>query len=330
MRLRAVGGVVLALVFMPVGMAAGSVPHAAVADFDGDGVSDLSVLRPDGRWFIRPSGLGCCWSFSWGYTIRPDARAVPGDYDGNRSTDPAMFSPTEGTWQIMPSNGTGAYIVPFGQSGDVPVPADYDGNGSTDPAVYRPANGHWYILHQPDVTEVAFGQSGDVPVPGDYDGDGRADVAVFRASIGSWIVLRSTDGGETSDSFGLATDTLVPADYDGDGRTDLAVYRDAESAWWIRRSGDGAVEVQTWGKPGDLVAPGDYDGDGRTDIAVYEPSTGRWLIMGRVAEAELGTAEDVPVAGAYLPGATPSRARAASAVSAGWHSAFRKFGHQVG
>ena len=306
MRLGAVTGVVLALGLQPGVVAAEAVPHAVVADFDGDGISDLSVLRPDGGWYIQPSGLGCCWGFSWGYAVNPDARAVPGDYDGNRSTDPAMFSPADGTWQIMPSNGTGAYIVPFGQFGDIPVPADYDGDGTTDPAVYRPGNGHWYILHRPNVTDVAFGQSDDVPVPGDYDGDGRADPAVFRPAVGSWIVMRSTDGGETSEVFGLATDTLVPADYDGDGRTDAAVYRAAEGSWWIRHSGDGAVEVRTWGGPGDLVAPGDYDGNGTTDPAVFQPSTGTWLIMGGATVAGPGAAGDVPVAGAYLPG--PHRA----------------------
>lgn len=287
MKLWVAGLALMAL--LPVAPAAAEVRHAAVADFDGDGRSDLALLRPQGGWYIQPSGLACCWGFTWGYELNPDSRPVPGDYDGNLSTDPAMFSPSAGTWQVMPSNGTGAYIVPFGRTGDVPVPADYDGNGATDLAVYRPGDGTWHILRQP---AVGLGQPGDIPVPGDYDGDGKADPAVFRPATGEWITPRGAD------TFGTAADTLVPADYDGDGRTDAAVYRDG--SWSIKHSADGSVEARTLGAPGDLVAPADYDGDGRTDPAVYRPATGTWLI-GTGQQVTLGGADDIPVAGSYLP-----------------------------
>lgn len=289
MRLWAAGLAVAALALVSVTSAQASVPHAAVADFDGDGRSDLALLRPEGGWYIQPSGLACCWGFTWGSPLNPDSRPVPGDYDGNLSTDPAMFSPSAGTWQVMPSNGTSAYIVPFGRTGDLPVPADYDGDGATDPAVYRPSDGTWHIMRQ---QTISLGQPGDVPVPGDYDGDGKADAAVFRPATGEWITQHGTE------VFGTAADTLVPADYDGDGRTDHAVYRDG--SWSIRHSTDGGVEVQTLGGPGDLVAPADYNGDGRTDPAVYQPATGTWLIMG-ADPAVLGGVDDRPVAGSYLP-----------------------------
>src|SRR5689334_23059853 len=80
MRLWVAGIVVLALV--PVLPAAASPSrHAAVADFDGDGRTDLAVLRADGGWYIQPSGLACCWGFTWGYALPADARPVPADYD---------------------------------------------------------------------------------------------------------------------------------------------------------------------------------------------------------------------------------------------------------
>jgi hypothetical protein len=295
MWLRALGTALLVLLVMVPPAAAEPVKHAAVADFDGDGISDFSVLKPNGGWYIQPSGLRCCWGFTWGYPLPADARPVPADYDGNLSTDPAMYLPADGTWQVMPSNGTGAYIIPFGQPGDQPVPADYDGDGRTDFAVYRPDTAQWFVLGGPT---VVFGQTGDIPVPGDYDGDGRADIAMFRPADGTWNVLRSSDGGQTSEAFGMAGDTLVPADYDGDGRMDPAVYR--AGSWSIRLSGDGSIETQTLGEPGDLVAPGDYTGDGRTDPAVYRPSTGTWLLLGGPG-VTLGSPEDTPVAGTYLP-----------------------------
>src|SRR6266496_3156381 len=164
MILRAVGVIVVLGAVGVSSAAAEPVRHAAVADFDGDGISDFSVLKPDGGWYIQPSSLRCCWGFSWGYALPAGARPVPGDYDGNLSTDPAMFLPADGTWQVMPSNGTGAYIVPFGQSGDIPVPGDYDGDGRTDFAVFRPSNGTWYIRYSATAatTSVQFGTNCDI------------------------------------------------------------------------------------------------------------------------------------------------------------------------
>jgi len=52
----------------------------AVADFDGDGDTDVSVYRPsNGRWYIE--GMG---NFKWG--LAGDL-PVPGDYDGDGTTD---------------------------------------------------------------------------------------------------------------------------------------------------------------------------------------------------------------------------------------------------
>ena len=84
---------------------------------------------------------------------------MPGDYDGNGTTDIAVFS--NGQWYVKgqpPSRRSGA-------SGDVPVPGDYDGNGTTDIAVFR--NGQWYVKGQPPFPQI-WGTNCDIPQPLPY------------------------------------------------------------------------------------------------------------------------------------------------------------------
>ena len=65
---------------------------------------------------------------------------VPGDYDGNGTTDMAVYRPSQGIWYVR--NGTS---VQWGASTDRPQPGDYDGNGTTDKAVFRPSDTVWYV-----------------------------------------------------------------------------------------------------------------------------------------------------------------------------------------
>ncbi|MCA1684065.1 MAG: hypothetical protein LC708_02920, partial [Actinobacteria bacterium] len=229
-----------------------------IADFDGDGDSDVSVFRPDvGTWYAQGSE-------ALTYGIAGDV-AVPADYDGDGDNEAAVFRSSEGAWYVA-----GSPTTTWGIPGDVPVPADYDGDGTADLAVLR--DGVWYVQTSgpgPDLS-VAWGIPGDIAVPGDYDGDGDAEVAMFRPSIGVWYV----EGGPTV-GWGADGDVPVPADYDGDGSTDLAVFRPATGAWYV----EGGLST-TWGTTGDIPVPADYDGNGRAEVAVFRPDNGVWYIQG--------------------------------------------------
>jgi hypothetical protein len=90
---------------------------------------------------------------------------VPGDYNGDGTTDLAVFRPgsgvTQGSWYVR--NVTNAQ---WGISTDVPVPGDYNGDGTTDLAVFRPGSGvtqgSWYVRN---VTNAQWGISTDTPLP---------------------------------------------------------------------------------------------------------------------------------------------------------------------
>jgi len=241
----------------------------AVADFDGDGISDPSVFRPaTGAWFVAGQPTT--------YLGRDGDAAVPADYDGDGDTDRAVWRPANGGWFVA-----GQPTTYFGLDGDVPVPADYDGDGAADLSVFRPATGAWYRTGQPT---AYFGRSGDVPVPADYDGDGDADLSVFRPATGAWLIE-----GRPAVYLGRSGDVPVPADYDGDGTAEPTVFRPATGAWF--RAGAPTVYL---GRQGDVPVPGDYDGDGTAEPAVFRPATGAWFRTG-APTVYLGRAGDVPL-----------------------------------
>jgi hypothetical protein len=207
------------------------------------------VINPDGSitvyaGHLRLLGPTAVGDLYWGKAecgVTPPPRNPVSDFDGNNTTDVAVFRPANGTWFLRTTSPT---AVTWGQSGDVPVPGDYNGDGTTDIAVFRPSTGAWY-LRTPTPQFVLWGETGDIPVPGDYDGNGTTDVAIFRPATGTWY-LRT--GSPTAVFWGQNGDVPAPGDYDGNGTTDIAVFRPANNGWYIRTP---APQFVLWGESGD-------------------------------------------------------------------------------
>lgn len=283
------------------------------ADFDGDGSTDIAVVRsregaiPDNAahdWYLLNSSDNTVSVHTIG---NPGDVNVQGDYDGDSIADIAMFTPATGDWQIRGSSTGETLIFHWGSAGDIPVIGDYDGDSINDLAVFRPSDGNWYIRRSSDGSAfiLHWGMQGDRPVSGDFDGDGRNDLAIFRPASGDWYVNRSSDGGMTAMHWGSSGDLPVAGDFDGDGTADVAVFRPSDGNWYIYRSSDGNANVYHFGLAGDIPVPCEFDGDGITDIAVFRPVDGNWYILRSVnntfAAYHFGLATDRPVPASYTP-----------------------------
>ena len=276
-----------------------SLSGSAIANFDTDTTSDISVFRPsNGTWYTLTTSPPSYKVTEFGEL---GDKAAPGDYDGDGTTDFAVFRPSNGTWYLRTSTGSFT-VTPFGQAGDVPVPGDYDGDGRNDLAVWRPSNSNWYVQGSAGAYRVTqFGDAADKPAQGDYDADGKTDIAVFRQATGTWFMLTSKNPNYIVTSFGAPGDLPVQADYDGDGKTDISVFRPSNATWYTISATQGYYTT-VFGAAGDRPIPADYDGDGRADIAVFR--NGTWFVLGTQGPSytvtSFGQAGDVPVASGYI------------------------------
>ncbi len=228
----------------------------APGDYDGDGLTDLTVFRPDtGVWYSRRSSNGQLFAVQWGKAFD---LVVPADYDGDGQTDFAVFRPDDGVWYILTTtSGYRPRYFRWGKFGDTPVPADYDGDGKDDIAVYRKTEDNWYIVDSstgiPRVVNFGYGGCciGRTPVPADYTGDRKADLAHYSPD-GFWFIKRSEDGVVVSREFGIIGDPpihAVPGDYDGDHKTDLGIFH--RGKWYTYRSSTSTQVNYDFGVPFD-------------------------------------------------------------------------------
>jgi hypothetical protein len=276
-------------------------------DFDGDRKADIAVYRPGATvndfsyWYILRSTDATAQIVQFGHDTD---MVVPGDYNGDGTTEVALYRPSTNTWftSLDPATNYGAFQ--WGASGDIPVPGFYDADNKEDIAVFRPSTGQWLIAKSTGGTDTrSWGTNGDKPVPADYDGDGKTDLAVYRPSDGRWYIQNS-GGGTTIQGWGVTTDLLVPADYDGDGKDDIAIFRPSTGFWYIINS-SGGTRVEQWGQANDIAVPADFDNDGKADLAVFRPSEGNWYIFNScpcvLNASHFGVSTDKPIPSAFTP-----------------------------
>ncbi|REJ75976.1 MAG: VCBS repeat-containing protein [Acidobacteria bacterium] len=269
-------------------------------DFDGDGITDIAVFRPNSLpasqwWLLRSSDQGTRGLQFGSSTDIP----VVADYTGDGRSDIAFWRPSSGEWYILRSEDDSFFAFPFGAKGDIPAPGDFDGDGKADPAVYRPSSGTWFILSSSNgqLSVVPFGVASDRPIVADYDGDGIDDVGVYRPSENQFWLLRSFSGLKAY-QFGASGDRTTIGDWTGDGKADVAFFRPSTSEWFVIRSEDDSFFAFPWGAPGDVPSPGDFDGDGKFDPVVWRPSDRTWYIFGSTngfQAINFGANGDVPL-----------------------------------
>lgn len=230
-------------------------------------------------WGMNP-GLHVFYSIPTPTPTPPIIFLESGDYNGDGTTDVAIFRKAVGLWALR-----GITRLYYGSSGDIPVSGDYDGDGTTDVAVFRNITGLWAIR---DISRVYLGNAADFPVPGDYDGDGYCDIGIFREDDALWHIP-----GISRFYFGGIGALPVPGDYDGDMIDDIAIFRGNSGLWAIRD-----ISRIYFGASNDRPVPGDFDGTGSWTPAIFRPSSGLWAIRG-ITREYFGSGADLPVPADY-------------------------------
>ncbi len=98
-------------------------------DYDGDGRTDIAVVREGAtvnsnlNWFVLRSSDGVFVANTFG--LSGSDITTQNDYDGDGRTDIAVWRDTNGTFYVLPSNGSGFFGVQWGSPNDIPV-ASYD------------------------------------------------------------------------------------------------------------------------------------------------------------------------------------------------------------
>ncbi len=234
-------------------------PLVAPGEYDSDSKTDCAAFS-GGHWIIRKSTTGLLETLTFG-----TAGDIPvsSDYDGDGTTDLAIYRPSSGEWHVRRSIDSVVVTTSWGSSSDRPVPGDYDGDGKSDRAFFRAngSNGEWHILKSSNgQAEVhGWGVSTDTPVLGDFDGFGKSDLAVFRPSSGSWFIYSLENSSQFPvQVWGNYGDQPAPADYDGDGKSDISVWRPHTGEWHIIRSSDSGTDYHILGVNGDIALPSAY------------------------------------------------------------------------
>ena len=247
------------------------------ADSDGDGIGETPYAIFGAQTdAVSYDNLPLIWDDD----TPPYLVLSGGDYNGDGSSDIAIFRRSSGLWAVR-----GVTRVYFGGGTDEPVSGDYNGDGTTDVSIFRRSSGLWAVR---GVSRLYYGASTDTAVPGDYNGDGRCDPGIFRENYGLWAIR-----GVTRTYFGQPLDKPAPGNYSGAGFASITLFRPSSGLWAIKDLGR-----IYFGSDEDMPVAADYDGNGTRDLAIFRRSMGLWAVAG-VTRTYFGGLYDRPAPADY-------------------------------
>ena len=245
-----------------------------VADFDGDGDTDVSVFRRGaqfGEWDIQAQPP---FPRFWGLT-----NDIPSPATTTATPPPSSPSSTAAR---STGSGTSRATRPSRSCGALPTTSPFPATTTATATASSPSStaGRCTGSGRSRASRLKiWGLANDIPVPGNYDSDPAFELATFHpgAQYGEWSIED-----QPLQFWGLANDIPVPSDYDGDGDTDIAVFHPGAvyGEWSVKGQ---PPFPQLWGLTNDIPVPGNYDSDPASELAVFHRGAqyGEWSIQGQ-------------------------------------------------
>ncbi len=284
-----------------------------VADFNGDGVSDLAARNSSGRWFVALAQPGQpvlyqaqAWNFS---TNKAFEKVQVADVNKDGKADIIGYSRGAGSaWYVFRTNAGATnfnvQILKYAARNTWTdfVIADFTGDGRTDFAARvqatNPALSTWYVSTAGPAGVLSkgkvWGKWGGLPwkdvQAADYNGDGKADIVGRDPATGRWRIAQSNGAKFVSRDLGAwQRDALakwknvIVADLNGDGKDDIVGQNAAGYWFWIRQNGAQNVFANKIGRwlPTEnykSVFAADLSGDGKVELFGRRGTNGVWRI----------------------------------------------------
>ncbi len=185
------------------------------ADFDGDGRSDVYVVRNDLSsgykvWYITFSSTNKIVQASFGLL---SDRVFAADTDGNGIDEMIILRANTFEWFAKEVNRATVSTVQWGLPGDLPLmPQDINGNGRPDYIISRVVGGGQMAYVRYDngaVGNFSLGQANSMPIVGNF-GQGRRFAWQQRDT--GWTAIRNVNNTLELFKHGISTNAIIRPD----------------------------------------------------------------------------------------------------------------------
>ncbi|HEY2015343.1 MAG TPA: VCBS repeat-containing protein, partial [Bryobacteraceae bacterium] len=283
----------------------------AVADFNGDGVSDFAVANRNSNnvtVFLGDGSGGFSPASGSPFAVGTSPTAIAAaDFNKDGKPDLAVANGGSNDVTLLLGTGSGTFVasgrspVAVGTDPISIISGDFNLDGLQDLAVANLDSKDVTVLLALNTSDVEFVAAPGSPfVPGvvsptltagpsglavgDFNGDGTRDIAVVFVGIsGTRLLLGNGSGGFTllDSTLALASSgfgSIVAADFNRDGILDIAVAQSSTGGGVFVSLGDGAGGFTHTSNllrgPYNSIALGDFNGDGNQDVAAVNPGIG--------------------------------------------------------